>query len=316
MITTIIRRERICGGRNMDKVNAAFSERMAFITNEGRREANEDGLLVMDGARRVLAVADGLGGHYGGEVASQTALTVLEREIRSGTSLNKSFERAHQGVKRIQKAERVLSKMRTTLSAAEIFADHVEAVSCGDSFIFLAGNGKMGMLNLPHTTAGNIYKRGNPGLVFPHYDYKGFKKHMANTLWEFPKYNTLSSCIGTKNKIKLYSGSYPLHAGDRLFLCTDGLTDYLPSAKIIYALTKMKKSSLETIVSALYTHAIASMDWFIPLGYEGDNITMVLYEHGRVADTDDKTTLPPKRSSDNVLLKAIRFCMKFFKPQP
>src|SRR4029079_6828457 len=83
------------------------------------RGNNEDSLLV-DGAHQLFAIADGMGGHRGGEVASRTAIEALRAAVASGRPVNEAISRANDAVIERAAGDDELTGMGTTLTAVVI----------------------------------------------------------------------------------------------------------------------------------------------------------------------------------------------------
>jgi protein phosphatase len=103
------------------------------------REGNEDAYLILD---PLFAVADGMGGHRGGEVASNLALEIVRSrfEGREG-SLTEQVEAANREVFERSQADREVSGMGTTLTAALVEGEQVRLAHVGDSRAYRSGMG-------------------------------------------------------------------------------------------------------------------------------------------------------------------------------
>ncbi|MDQ4131239.1 MAG: protein phosphatase 2C domain-containing protein, partial [Actinomycetota bacterium] len=126
------------------------------------RRRNEDALLV-DGDRRVFAVADGLGGHPAGDVASQLAIEVLEKELQGLSDghapdevLAEALRAAHEAVMADGWEEPSRRGMATTAVVAHLPQGDREAwvAHVGDSRAYLLHEGQLNQLTRDHTTGG------------------------------------------------------------------------------------------------------------------------------------------------------------------
>lgn len=201
------------------------------VTDLGNvRKNNEDtGLFVRladEGLRRrkgyLLLVADGMGGHLAGEVASQMAAEIVNREyFQHRSSIEKSLLRAF----RLANAEifneaRLHPKFRgmgTTCTAVVIHQQQVHYAHVGDSRAYLHKNGQLIQLTEDQTYVRDLLKRGE---ITP----EAAEHH--------PERNVLSQAMGTKPDVQVDLGRcvLPFDPGDRLLLCSDGLSEYVHEA--------------------------------------------------------------------------------------
>jgi protein phosphatase len=193
----------------------------------------------------VFIVADGMGGAAAGEVASSMAiatgikmalntpewtLRVDDKEAREiSERALRYFEKIHELVGKRAKSDRALSGMGTTLTSAysvglDLFTFHV-----GDSRAYLFHDGKLKQLTRDHTVAQLL---ADAGRIPPEEAGKLGMKHV------------LTSAVGAgKDEISPDIGQIRLVDGDRILLCTDGLTDMVEDARIAETLRRFDAPS-------------------------------------------------------------------------
>ena len=183
----------------------------AQYTSPGGRANNEDAFLaVADGENRLFAVADGLGGHQGGEIASALAVGVLERLFSTkgeDFDLNQALLAADAAI--LQKQRETGLKMKTTLSAVLLQERAALAVNVGDSRIYAFQKGKMIFQSLDHSAAQLAVMAGEiaPGQLRGHEDR-----------------NRLTRVLGASDSLR---GDFSvLGSWDSLLLCSDGFWEY------------------------------------------------------------------------------------------
>jgi serine/threonine protein phosphatase PrpC len=208
------------------------------VTDVGRvREANEDALLAtrLDGLV-LLAVADGMGGHAAGEVASRLAIEslggALEGDAAGSTSeaLRGAVERANSAVWDAAAADPALGGMGTTLVAAliqiQVDPDQGRAVvaNVGDSRAYLVAGGTARLLTTDHTWVMERVARGE------------LTEAEARL---HPYRNVLVRCVGTDPQVRVdLVEDVPLAVGDALVLVSDGVTGYLDASDVAGALDR------------------------------------------------------------------------------
>jgi PPM family protein phosphatase len=179
------------------------------------RERNEDSFLVDP---PLYAVADGMGGHRGGEVASELALETVEALSRSGRgSLSDQVREANRAVFERSMTDRTVSGMGTTLTAAMVDDSGAHLAHVGDSRAYLLRAGALRQLTEDHTLVNRMVKAGE------------ISTDEAET---HPHRNVLLRALGTEPDVKVDSEDVPLIDGDRLVLCSDGLTGMVTEDQI------------------------------------------------------------------------------------
>lgn len=190
--------------------------RVAAATDIGHvRERNEDRYLV---AGPVVAVADGMGGHLGGEVAASLAVQVLERLTERGEgSLADRVREANRAVFERSVLDRSVAGMGTTLTAAELHGDRARLAHVGDSRAYLFRDGSLTRLTEDHTLVQRMVRDG---------------ELTSSEAERHPHRNILTRVVGVEPDVAVDEMELELRAGDRLLLCSDGLTGMLPDERI------------------------------------------------------------------------------------
>jgi protein phosphatase len=179
-------------------------------TDVGRvREGNEDAYLV-DDAMGLVAVADGMGGHRAGEVASATALEALRAAITSGRPLRESIEDANDAVFTKSRTDQDLHGMGTTLTAGTLVAGGTLLVGhVGDSRAYLLRDGEMRQITEDHSLVEELVREG---------------RLTADEAAVHPQRSIITRALGLDLAVEVDVYPVELAPGDRLLLCSDGLT--------------------------------------------------------------------------------------------
>jgi protein phosphatase len=196
--------------------------RFATQTDVGtERPHNEDacGAHVEGAEHLIIAVADGVSGQEGGEVASQTAIHTLLRTYRDSPAKWGASKRLYRAAQQanIEVYDRAivvteLRGMATTLTALVIDGAEAEAVHVGDSRLYLVRGGKIEQKSKDHTVAAG---RQRIGLV----SAEGAKDHPGRSI--------LTRSLGKELIAQLDRFSFAIEPGDVLLLCSDGLYNVL-----------------------------------------------------------------------------------------
>jgi PPM family protein phosphatase len=192
--------------------------RVGVRSDIGRlRQRNEDAYLVKDG---LFVVADGMGGHRGGDVASTLALETIESADSGDITLEAlvgDIKRANQAVMERGEADRELRGMGTTITAviAEDGKAHVAHV--GDSRAYLLRSGALQQLTEDHTLVQRMVREG---------------RLTEDEAAHHPQRSVLTRALGVDEDIPVDELSLDVHPGDRLLLCTDGLSNMIDRDRI------------------------------------------------------------------------------------
>jgi serine/threonine protein phosphatase PrpC len=223
------------------KVLSAFTNRL------GNRSSNQDRCLVLQRPGRVLlAVADGMGGHARGELASQTAIDSLSRSFlgeHTATAtpeefLKKALDIAHLETVEAGRASTPPVQPRTTCVVCLVQGDQAWWAHVGDSRLYLLRDGALLTRTRDHTPVEELLQHGV-------IDEDELSTH--------PLRNSVNRCLGGALKLpKISFGQARLRAGDSLLLCSDGLWSALPEQK----LTSLPASGdLESLINELAEEA-------------------------------------------------------------
>lgn len=206
---------------------SAFDIEFAAVTDIGKiREKNEDSVLISSDLG-LGVVADGMGGHSAGEIASNIAVHVLEETIRKvntgelkmpETFLPKldNTERkmlmaanlANAAIYTTAQASEIYKMMGTTLTGVMFDGDNATAVHVGDSRIYLFRDGKLVQVTTDHSLAMEHVRRGL--LTKAEADKSKIQ-------------NVLTRAMGIKKNVEFDLLRFPVKLGDVMVLCSDGL---------------------------------------------------------------------------------------------
>jgi serine/threonine protein phosphatase PrpC len=179
------------------------------------REKNDDSILIDP---PLYIVADGMGGHRGGDVASQLALATIEQLASEGRgTLPDHVRGANRAVWDRSVEDERLSGMGTTLTAAQIDGASALIAHVGDSRAYLLREGKLRQLTTDHTLVERMVRSGE------------ITEAEADV---HPHKNVLTRSLGTDEEVEVDEDTVALLDGDRLLLCSDGLTGMVTEDQI------------------------------------------------------------------------------------
>jgi serine/threonine protein phosphatase PrpC len=190
------------------------------------RAGNEDSGLV---SPKLIAVADGMGGHAGGEVASTIAITALAAAEITESSLLTITKDIDSAILHKSQTQPDLAGMGTTLTALHINNEAVELLHVGDTRCYAFAGGKLNQLSHDHTVMQELIDQGRitPDEAVNH-----------------PQRSLLTHALMGDSGFDPVIQLYPIKIGDQFLLCSDGLTSVLSDFEIGKILKKYSGQEL------------------------------------------------------------------------
>ena len=184
------------------------------------REQNEDTVLT-DEQNGLYILADGMGGHQAGEVASLMAATILRDALAdqepSVDKLMRGFRRANDAVYEQSLSDSQYSGMGTTMTALWDDGDYLLLGHVGDSRAYVFEDDQLRQVSVDHSVVGEMVRSG------------AITEAQART---HPYRNVITRAVGTEESIRTDVMELPKQPGARWLLCSDGLTDMVEDAEI------------------------------------------------------------------------------------
>ena len=181
------------------------------------RDNNEDAVV---SSNRLAAVADGMGGHPGGEVASAVAIALMRAAFtgRSLDELQAAVRAANRAIWDRASESADLEGMGTTVCAAGLIEDgSLAVVNVGDSRAYVLRNGSLTQLTHDHSVTAEAVGRGEMS---------------EQEALDHPYRHVLTRAVGVAPDVELDSTGHLVVEGDRLLVCTDGLFNEVPNEEI------------------------------------------------------------------------------------
>lgn len=220
-----------------------------------RREHNED-TYYADGDLGLWLVADGMGGHEHGEVASALARDTLVREIGKGIELVRAIQLADEEIIRHSTRRSESLPMGTTIAALRIPNGNgdFEVAWVGDSRVYLWNDGGLKQLSQDHSYVQELVDQG------------AITSEQARS---HPHRNVVTQALGVTDPqaLRVESVRGVLRPGMQLLLCSDGLTEEVKDAAIAAIVGRQDLSTQECVDHLV----IAALD-----GGGSDNVTVIL----------------------------------------
>ena len=239
---------------------------IASRTGVGRvRKSNQDALIIGEG---IAGVADGMGGHNGGEIASGETRDGILRELQGKTPdrqvLEEAVKKVNLEVWERQEKDAALTGMGSTLTLLWPGEKEMLIAQVGDSRAYLIRDGKMRQVTEDHSLVGDMVRRGV------------LTEEQAAC---HPMRNYITRAVGTEDAIEVDLYSEKRKKGDRWLICSDGLY------------SQITKTALEDAAQTEDPETAA--DRLLQAALEGggkDNITLILMT--------DETEIETETASD------------------
>jgi serine/threonine protein phosphatase PrpC len=280
----------------------------AATTDIGRqRTHNEDNFLI-DKKLRLFLVADGMGGHAAGEVASSIAVHEIRDTINNNRELLDRYRVDHPGVQPYEilqvlesaiqhacstvhsraQAEADKRGMGTTATVLLIAGsgDHLRGFigHVGDSRVYLARQQQSHILTEDHSLMNELVRRG-----------KLNREQIESSPYKQYK-NAVTRAVGVYSSVEVDTFDFDILPGDRFLICSDGMYAYVDEAELP---KQLAEGDVKEVPKKLVAHANASG------GH--DNITAVVVRVGETASTE----LAPRTSEVSLKLEVLKGMQMF-----
>ncbi len=197
------------------------------VTDRGlneRRPLNEDSFLA-DSGRFIFAVADGVGGAEAGEVASQTAIEVLDEAFRHQVDgddvedlMELAIQRANASIHQMAQEHAKFSMMATTIVVLHLKGNIATIGHVGDSRLYrLTTNGELVRETEDHSVVEEEVRAG---------------RMTADQAAHHPSKNVISRALGAEDSVEVDLKTIEVEDGTEFLLCTDGITRHIPDAEL------------------------------------------------------------------------------------
>lgn len=236
----------------------------ASITDVGKvRKLNEDDFYVDKQFQRLFMVADGMGGHNAGDVASKMVINIIKNYYLDNicedmsidqvkNELLKAINLANESLLRASNKFENLRNMGTTLNLVYIHFEEILFINIGDSRAYASLENDLSQITVDHSLVEELLKKGEITEIEA-------KNH--------PQGNIITSCLGAKGDYKVGVFTLPKEPRMKLLLCTDGLTNLID------------KKCIQKIIIENDVYSASKLLVDKAKEYGGfDNITLILIE--------------------------------------
>ncbi|ABR48930.1 Protein phosphatase 2C-like protein [Alkaliphilus metalliredigens QYMF] len=210
------------------------------------RDMNEDNYCVYDNHIQLYMVADGMGGHNGGEVASLIAIntikehvtTYIDHESEEASTvgiLYEAFNRANQEILKRAVDDISCDGMGTTVTLGLVIGNTLYVGHIGDSRAYLIENGGVRQITQDHSLVAELVRNGSIS---------------ESEAMRHPQKNVITRALGTDLNMKVDIFSLDFNGASGLILCTDGLTNFVDLHEIEEVIlgSQDPQESCETLV--------------------------------------------------------------------
>lgn len=189
-------------------------------TNVGKVRKNNEDAFKISNKDKIYLLADGMGGHLGGEFASSMAVQELEKllvDVKDKAEIKEAIEEVNRKIYQKSLEDENLSGMGTTLSLIKILDDHLYFANIGDSRIYCLKGKDLIQLTIDDSYVNYLLEVG---------------AITSDQAKDHPKKNVLLKALGTTDDIEVFVQEVQWEEDDLYLLCSDGLTNMLEEEEI------------------------------------------------------------------------------------
>ncbi len=205
------------------------------------RDMNQDYFFTSDESMghlpNLFIVADGMGGHKAGEFASRYTVDTIVKGVKKCRKrepeaiLHTAITAANQALREYGSEHPQMRGMGTTVVAATLKGDRLTVANVGDSRLYLVGK-KMRQVSVDHSLVQELIRLGE------------ITKEQARN---HPDKNIITRAIGAEDQVEIDFFNVRIHEGDKILLCSDGLTNMVKNSQIREILNREDMSLAEKV---------------------------------------------------------------------
>lgn len=212
-------------------------------TDVGLKRTNNEDTILSNPLTGLWLVADGMGGHAAGEVASGIVAETIDNQIARGITLQQAVQQAHDAVLQAVEAGIGGVGMGSTVVALHSRGDNYDIAWVGDSraYLWCPQKGELVQLTTDHSYVQMLFDKGIIN---------------AEEMHQHPEKNIITQCLGSQelNSLAVDVRQMQWHTDDWVLLCSDGLSDAVTDAQIQQIL--QGQTDLQTATRALIARAL------------------------------------------------------------
>ena len=212
-------------------------------TDKGiKRTNNQDYVLSLRGSKYdLLVVADGMGGHNAGEIASKLAATTIRDFIFENYNaygdkeelIRDAIVKSNGIIFTQQLNNDDLKGMGTTTTCCIIIGNEVVVGHVGDSRAYIVGEHGIRKITVDHSFVQALIKNGSI---------------TEDEAFNHPKRNLITRAVGTEAQVEVDTTKTKIEPSDIIFMCSDGLTSYINNDEIFEIIKDKKENAIEDLV--------------------------------------------------------------------
>ena len=202
-----------------------------------KRAVNQDYIFTSEGAvgnlPNLFVVADGMGGHNAGDFASRYGVSVIVESVRKDRNFNpvkilrNAIEAANREILTQASLDPSMAGMGTTTVACTIVGGYAYIANVGDSRLYVAGN-ELTQITQDHSLIAEMVRLG---------------ELTAEEGKHHPDKNIITRAVGTTEEVRIDFFDLKLEPGDRVLMCSDGLTNMVEDDRIFSILKSKRKDN-------------------------------------------------------------------------
>lgn len=244
----------------------------SHVSDVGLIRSNNEDTVLFNEQLGLWLVADGMGGHAAGEVASDIASHTIEQALNVGTDIASAINTAHVAILTAASSGEGKHGMGSTVVALHCIADHYQVAWVGDSRAYLWGNYGYADYQLTRLTTDHSYVQMlyQSGII------------SEDELATHPEKNIITQCLGSNEleqvNVDITAGQW--HENDWIILCSDGLTDTVSDQIICDIL--YHSANTKTAVNSLLQESLKNG------GKDNISIIIISYQSSLTTKLKDK----------------------------